>query len=126
MYNFIDMTQKILIIDDEPDIVKLLESRLKSNNYEVIVAFDGKSGLELARQQRPDLIILDVVMPNMGGFEVLHALKHGSQTSMIPVIMLTQKRDSGSMLDAHEQGGTDYISKPFDPQELLKVIKRYV
>jgi len=120
------MTQKILIIDDEPDLVRLLESRLKTNNYEVISAFEGKTGLELARQKKPDLIILDVVMPNMDGFEVLHALKHSFETSAIPVIMLTQKRDSGSMLDAQELGGTDYISKPFDPDELLKLMKRYI
>ena len=120
------MAQKILIIDDEPDLIRLLESRLKSYKYEVLSAFDGNAGLELARSKRPDLIILDVVMPGMGGFEVLNHLKHTSETSGIPVIMLTQKKDSGSMLDAEEMGGTDYISKPFEPGELLKIIKRYI
>ncbi|MBU0503182.1 MAG: response regulator [Candidatus Omnitrophota bacterium] len=120
------MAQKILIIDDAPDFVQLLESRLKLSNYDVVVAFDGKTGLELAKKEIPDLVILDVVMPGMDGFEVLKVFKGSFETSAIPVIMLTQKRDSESILDAQELGAVDYISKPFDPEELLKLIRRYI
>ncbi|KPK97124.1 MAG: hypothetical protein AMJ95_10780 [Omnitrophica WOR_2 bacterium SM23_72] len=120
------MAQKILVVDDEPNLVRLLESRLKALHYDVIVAYDGKACLERAKREKPHLIILDVVMPGMDGFEVLHTLRHSSETNLIPVIMLTQKKDSGSMLDAEDLGCTDYISKPFKPQELVKIIKRYI
>jgi len=120
------MPQKILIIDDDPDLIRLLEFRLKSKSYLVISALDGKAGVELAKLERPDLVILDVIMPGMDGFEVLHELRHNSETSVIPVIMLTQKRDSGSMLDAQELGGADYICKPFDAEDLLKIMRRYI
>lgn len=120
------MAQKILIVDDDPNLIRLLESRLKTYHYSVIVAYSGETCLDFAKQEKPDLIILDIALPKMDGFEVLQALRRDSETNSIPVIMLTQKRDTGSIMDAQSMGCVDYIAKPFEPEELIKLVKRYI
>ncbi len=114
---------KILIADDEEDILRILEARLQSFGYQVIVARDGSEALELAHRAKPDLIISDVTMPKMNGFEMLRHLRSRLETAVIPVIMLTARQDKSSELEGFAQGADDYIIKPFDSDKLLARIK---
>lgn len=109
----------ILAVDDEADILKLLEFNLSRDGYNVIVAKDGPEALDLAEAGRPDLIILDIMLPNMEGTEVLKRLKAAESTRLIPVIMLTAKGEEIDRIIGFELGAEDYITKPFSPRELL-------
>ncbi|MFH1800954.1 MAG: response regulator [Candidatus Omnitrophota bacterium] len=120
------MAQKILVVDDEPDLLRLVEIRLKKNKYETLSACDGKTGLEMAGREHPDLILLDVMMPVMDGIETLRALKQTSETCSIPVIMLSQKKETSLIMKTADMGAADYIPKPFLPEDLLKSIKRNI
>ena len=120
------MAKKILVVDDEENIRKLLEARLKANQYLVITASTGAEALEKAESEAPDLILLDIMMPELDGLEVLRKLKSKFETSSIPVIMLTGKMDTGTIFNAQELEAKDYIIKPFEPQELLDLIKKYI
>ena len=116
----------ILLVDDEPDFVEVTKMRLEANNFDVITARDGKEGLETARREKPDLILLDVMMPDMDGFRVLSKLRRSPETQEIPVIMLTAKGESKSIFKAKDMGSTDYLIKPCDSEELLRWVKKYV
>ncbi|MBU1084538.1 MAG: response regulator [Candidatus Omnitrophica bacterium] len=118
--------KKILVVDDEPNIVKLIEVRLISAGYDVVTADNGEEGLKKTVSESPDLILLDVTMPGMDGFEVLHKLKTDPKTMHIPVLMLTAMGATQSMLKAQKMRAADYILKPFKGDELLRYIKRYV
>lgn len=116
------MAKKILLVDDEVDLVELLKIRLESNGYDVLAAHNGKECLHEAKANLPDLIILDVLMPEMDGYTTLRELKKEDETKDIPVIILTAK---GKMRDLFEvEGIDDYMVKPFDDDELLLRIKR--
>ena len=117
---------KILVIDDEPNIVQTLQDRLEMNDYEVITAGNGKDGLELAIQERPDVILLDVIMPVMDGHEMLEALRKQPDGNSISVIMLTARSQTQDIARANACGIDDYIVKPFDLSELLEKIERVV
>jgi DNA-binding response OmpR family regulator len=119
------MKSKILIVDDEPDVIFFVKKQLESQGYEIITASDGAAGIQKAREERPDLILLDVVMPQQDGFSVLHELQLEDQTKNIPVVMLTAKAESKAVFQGQELGAVDYIIKPFDVQVLLKFIKKY-
>jgi len=108
----------VLIIDDSRDIHELVIASLAGEGVEILSAFDGKSGLETARGTPPDLILLDVNMPDLDGFEVCQRLKTENLTSSIPVIFLTVAASTAEKVKALEFGGVDYITKPFDPAEL--------
>ena len=117
--------KKILIVDDEPDVLLVLEKRLASAGYQVVKASNGPVGLVLAKAERPDLIILDVMMPEMGGEEVAAELCADPATRTIPVLFLTAlftKRDESSK--GHAVGKQTFFAKPYDPQALLAEIKR--
>jgi DNA-binding response OmpR family regulator len=118
------MRKKILVIDDEPLVVEVLKIRLKMNNYEVITAGDGTEGIERAVTEKPDLIILDVVMPGLDGYQVCQKLKEDTNTKTIPVIMLTALGQSPGRKKGYSAGAQDYIFKPFDDQELLNSVER--
>jgi len=123
------MIKKILVIDDEKDVVELIKARLEANKYEVLTAFNGKEGLEKAKSGQPNLILLDIMMPEMDGFGVLGKLRDmrlKKEIKNIPVIMLTAKGEVSSMSRARELGSVDYFVKPFDSEELLRYIRRYV
>ena len=115
---------KILVIEDNPFMSKLLESRLKANDYEVIVAFDGKSALEKVQVAKPDLILLDVNMPGMDGFEVASKLKKNDHTKAIPLIFVTARGDKRDIIEGIAIGAVTYIIKPFTPEHLLNEIKQ--
>lgn len=113
----------ILIVDDEEDIRKVLGKRLEMAGYQVMTAGNGKAGIETAAREKPDLIIMDVMMPEMNGFEATEALRSKIETAVIPVIMLTAKQDKESELTGIKAGADDYLTKPFDKEKLLARIE---
>jgi DNA-binding response OmpR family regulator len=113
----------ILVIEDEKDILDLLEYHLKQSGFQVLTAADGESGLELALKKRPNLIILDLMLPVMDGKDVCRALKSNPVTLSIPVLMLTAKVEELDRVIGFELGADDYVTKPFSPRELILRIK---
>lgn len=117
------MKEKILIVEDEKDIVKMLRYNLEKEGFKVIDARDGEDAMDAAVRQRPDLILLDLMLPGMDGLEVCKALKKETKTISIPVIMLTAKSQESDKVVGLELGADDYITKPFSPRELIARIK---
>lgn len=111
---------KILVVDDEDRSLRLMEAMLAPEGYEVVLAHSGQEGLEKIRDTCPDIVLLDIMMPGMNGYEVLRILR---QQSNIPVIMLTAKKEVTSALDAFNLGADDYVRKPFMKGELLARIR---
>jgi DNA-binding response OmpR family regulator len=109
---------KIMVVDDEPDIVKLIKISLEMANYEVVEAYSGVEALEKTKTILPDLYLLDIMMPDMNGYEVCQKLKSEDRTKDIPVVMLTAKGQKGDAEQGLKVGADDYIIKPFDPYEL--------
>ncbi len=118
------MKKKILVIDDMPNIVTMVKARLKASGYEVITATDGQEGLAYAHSEKPDLIILDVVMPAGGGYSVYSKLRMSSRTRSIPVIFLTAKDRPEDEATAYQLGPQYYIKKPYKPEKLLETVKK--
>lgn len=110
---------KILIIDDEPQNLRLIIESLDDYGFDIMTALNGKDALYTAYQDPPNLILLDILMPNMDGFEVCRQLKQTATTQAIPIIFLTALHDIEHKLKAFELGGIDYITKPIDPREVL-------
>ena len=117
------MAQTILAVDDDVDILDVLEMSLESDGFSVITASDGLAALEKAKSDLPDLILLDLMMPKMDGFEVIDNLRADSQTRAIPVIMLTARTQINEKLQGLDAGADDYITKPFDLKELTARIR---
>ena len=117
------MPETILVVDDDPDIARFVEVNLRSAGYEVSVAGDGEEALERATEIRPDLVLLDVMMPRLDGFEVAQRLRKNPQTANTSIIMLTAKALSSDKVTGLQSGADDYIIKPFDPIELLARVK---
>jgi len=111
--------KKILVVDDLPENVFMLQDRLEHEGYEVLTAYDGKTGLQNAREFLPDLILLDVMMPEMSGIEVCKILVGEPETSYIPIILVTAKAGAEDIKEGLEAGAYDYIKKPFNRIELL-------
>lgn len=118
------MASKVLVVDDEPWIVKIVESRLKSAGYEVITAGGGEEGLRQCKLFRPDLAVLDIMMPGMTGGAVAEAMKDDPTLRHIPVIFLTALVTKAEASKARAPGGPYYLAKPFKGEELLEMIKR--
>lgn len=114
---------KVLVIDDEENIVELIKFNLESNGYEVITAYDGKEGLNKAMNESPDMILLDLMLPEMDGIEVCKNLKKKSETENIPIIMLTAKSEETDKIIGLEIGADDYMTKPFSVRELVARVK---
>ncbi len=110
---------RILLVDDEPDVIDLVRYRLQGAGHSVLVAADGLSGLRLARENRPDLIVLDLMLPQMTGQEVCRRLKTDPETAAIPVVMLTARGEPPERVAGLEIGADDYVTKPFSPRELI-------
>ena len=115
--------KRILVIDDLPENVFLLQDRLEHEGYEVLTAYDGKSGIEKAITEIPDLILLDVMMPDINGFDVCKTLVNDSKTSAIPIILVTAKTDVEDTKEGLDAGAYGYIKKPFNKVELLARVK---
>jgi phosphate regulon transcriptional regulator PhoB len=117
------MKQKILVVDDESDATELVAFNLRAAGYEVILAEDGVQALQKARAQIPDLIVLDLMLPEMDGLEVCKQLRKQPNTQAIPIIMLTAKASEIDRVLGLELGADDYVTKPFSPRELVLRIK---
>ncbi len=116
--------KKILVVDDEPELVDMVKMRLEAGNYRVSTASDGEEALEKAKKEKPDLILLDISMPNKDGYTFLREAKKNESIKDIPVIILTA---FSKMEDLFEiEGVKDYIMKPFDGQQLLEKINKYL
>ena len=118
------MKPRILVVDDEPDIIELVEFNLKQAGYVVTTAADGAEALKKIRAQKPDLIVLDVMLPEMDGFEICKALRLDEATAKLPIIMLTAKAAEIDRVLGLELGADDYLTKPFSPRELLLRVKK--
>ncbi len=123
------MVKKVLVVDDEPGILKMVESRLKSAGYSVMTAGDGEEGLNLCRRSRPDVAVLDVMMPGMPGDHIADAMRTDPALKDIPVIFLTAlvKRQGGPFDEAYRKGpvgGYHYLAKPFKGLELLELLEK--
>jgi phosphate regulon transcriptional regulator PhoB len=115
--------QKILIVEDDRDIVEMVEYNLKEEGYTTVSALNGEDGVNSARRERPDLIILDIMLPVMDGFEVCRALKSEEATARIPIIVLSAKSQETDKVVGLELGADDYVTKPFSPRELIARIR---
>lgn len=114
---------KILVVDDETYIVELVKFNLEKEGYRVVVAFDGIHALEMVREENPQLILLDIMLPSMDGLEVCRTLKQDPNYNTIPIIMLTAKGDEFDTVLGLEMGADDYIKKPFSPREMVARVK---
>ncbi len=112
--------KKVLIIDDEPEILLILKFRISNWGYDPITASSGKEGIEIALKENPDLILLDVMMPGMDGFEVLKKLKTTEKTKNVPVIMVTVAAAKSDIEKGISLGASYYLAKPYDAQELRR------
>ena len=117
------MKEKILIVDDEKDIVKMLDYNLKKEGFRTLSASDGEDALDMAIRERPALIILDLMLPGMDGLEVCKTLRKESKTTHIPIIMLTARTQETDKIVGLELGADDYVTKPFSPRELIARVK---
>jgi DNA-binding response OmpR family regulator len=116
------MKKKILVVDDEDDILQFLELVLREKGYEVVTAASGQEALTRAQMDKPDLVLLDIMMPQMDGWEVLKLLRVDEETSHIPVAMLSARTEAKDRVQGLQEGAVDYICKPFALQDLLEKI----
>jgi two-component system phosphate regulon response regulator PhoB len=113
----------VLVVDDEPHIVALVAYHLAKSGYRVVTATTGPDALDRARRERPSLVILDLMLPGMSGFDVLQKLRADTSTNDVPVLMLTARRDEHDRIEGLSLGADDYLTKPFSPQELVLRVK---
>ena len=118
--------KKILLVDDEPDLVETVRFPLEMEGYQVLVAHDGEEGLNQARWESPDLIILDLMLPKLDGYKVCRLLKFDERYKHIPILMLTAKAQEKDRLLGKETGADDYMTKPFDIDRLMEKVKFYL
>ena len=111
--------KKILVIDDSDLMLNIIRDIIEGAGYDVVTASSGKEGLELVRKEKPDLVLLDVIMPEMNGFEVCEILRNDDSNNLLPIIILTAKSKDEDKLRGLELGADDYITKPFNPRELI-------
>ena len=116
--------KKILAVDDERHIVRLIQINLERNGYQVVTSFDGREALEMVASEQPDLVVADVMMPYMDGFELLRTLKKNAATRHIPVILLTAKAMDADVAAGWQSGADCYLTKPFNPNELVAFVRR--
>jgi diguanylate cyclase (GGDEF)-like protein len=117
------MSERVLVVDDDEDIRTVLRVTLELAGFTVITAADGPDGLDLARSESPDVILLDVMMPSMDGLEVLTRLRADARTAHLPVLLVTARVQSQDAVDGLEKGADDYITKPFDPDEVAARVR---
>jgi len=118
--------EKILVVDDEEGVVEVVKMYLERYRYEVITANDGQEGLEKAKTEKPDLIVLDLMLPMMDGYKVCGLLKNDTRYSKIPIILFTAKAQEKDIKLGEEVGADAYIIKPFEPEILLSKIKELI
>lgn len=117
---------RVMVVDDEPDIRRLVSFSLKRHGFDVVEATDGLAAVAMAESEAPDLILMDVMMPVMNGYEASKKLKENPKTQGIPIVMLSAKSQQTEMAAGLESGATDYICKPFTPSELVAQVTKYM
>jgi len=118
--------KRILLVDDSETVLMLERMILKGGNYELVTARDGKEGVEKALRFKPDLILMDVIMPQMNGFEAIHKLRQRDETRSIPILIVTTKGEEEGMETGYVSGCNEYITKPIDSLELLTKIRSFL
>jgi two-component system, OmpR family, alkaline phosphatase synthesis response regulator PhoP len=118
--------KKILVVDDEPDLLETVRFPLEMEGYQVLVSSNGEDALNQARTEKPDLIILDLMLPKLDGYKVCRLLKFDERYKHIPILMLTAKTQEKDRLLGKETGADDYMTKPFDIDKLLEKVKLYL
>jgi DNA-binding response OmpR family regulator len=117
---------KILVVDDEPDVVALIEATLRADGFDVVKAYDGIGALDLVASEKPDLILLDIMMPMMSGYEVCEQIKASRETKHIPVVYLTSAHTPDARAHGIRVGAATLVTKPFFPAELVAQIRRHL
>jgi DNA-binding response OmpR family regulator len=117
---------RVLVVDDDPVILKLLEVNFEMEGFAVLTAGDGQEGLEVARAKQPDVIVSDVMMPRLNGLELAAAVKADAATSGIPVLLLSAKAQVADVQDGLGAGANDYVTKPFEPLELVERVQQLI
>lgn len=115
----VNTKETIIVVDDDPDLVDIAKAHLEAKGYDVLTAYSGAELFTCLKEQKPDLIVLDIMMPQMDGLEVLTRLKNTSETSSIPVILLTAKVEYEDVMEGYKLGADYYITKPFTSTQLL-------
>ena len=118
--------KKILVVDDEVDLVETIRFPLEMEGFNVLVSYNGEDALNQARKEKPDLILLDLMLPKLDGYKVCRLLKFDERYKHIPILMLTAKTQEKDKLLGKETGADEYITKPFDIDELIKKVKGYL
>lgn len=116
--------KKILIVDDEKDLTKLLDYNLKQEGFDTFISYEGKTALETIRKKKPDLVILDIMLPDLSGTEICKIIRSDEKTRDLPIIMLSAKGEEIDRILGLEIGADDYVTKPFSPRELILRIKK--
>jgi DNA-binding response OmpR family regulator len=118
--------KKILVVDDEPDLVETVRFPLEMEGFHVLVSYNGEDALNQARKENPDLILLDLMLPKLDGYKVCRLLKFDERYKHIPILMLTAKTQEKDKILGKETGANEYITKPFDIDELMEKVKSYL
>ncbi len=117
------MKERILIVDDDETMVNLLATILEIEGFTAWKALDGETALKMISQEVPDLVLLDIMMPGVDGFEVLATLRSDPRTEELPIIMLTARSDDRDIFEGWKRGADEYVTKPFDPRKLIETIR---
>jgi two-component system alkaline phosphatase synthesis response regulator PhoP len=117
------MPQRILVVDDDREIVRLTRAYLEQSGYQVLVAYDGETALHILRRESPDLVILDLMLPDRNGLDVTQTVRRDASLAAMPIIMLTARVDDHDKIVGLELGADDYVTKPFNPSELMARIR---
>lgn len=120
------MAYKILVVDDEPSIVRLMEFILARQGHEMLVAVNGEEALEKVHAHQPDLVLLDIMMPRIDGYEVARTLRADPATAGLPIIMLSAKAQEEDIQKGIDVGVNEYITKPFSPEQLVHIVTEYL
>lgn len=120
----LEQMPRVLVVEDDPQIARIVQIKLANNGYQVTLATDGGAGAREAVENPPDLVLLDIMMPVMDGYQVLRSIRANPSTSKVPVIMLTAKGQERDILTGLRDGATDYIVKPFSPAEVIARVDR--
>jgi CheY-like chemotaxis protein len=120
------MTKQILVVDDDPLMHRLIQHHLEKAGYQMVSAKTGREGLDMAARQPPDLIVMDIMMPDMDGLEALRELKKGDATKIIPVIVITANGHHMARKESEQSGASVFLTKPFSPTQLVTEIRRFV
>ncbi|MBN2635389.1 MAG: response regulator, partial [Prolixibacteraceae bacterium] len=123
---FSHLTPTVLIVDDNSNNVKIIAITLRELNYKLVIATSGQSAIDMVDKTRPDLVLLDIMMPGMDGYETCEIIKSKKENENLPIIFLTALNDKSNIIRGFEVGGVDYITKPFNKEELISRVKTHL